>query len=103
MAVMYVDVEALNFRSSPNSTSDNKIGSLFLTQKVNVLSDEADGWVRVEAKLSGASKEGFVAKRFLRLPVTPHREALIASVNQQFMRFDRGLGKENTDPFFKFV
>jgi len=103
MAVMYVDVEALNFRSSPNSTSDNKIGSLFLTQKVNVLSDAADGWVRVEATLSGASKEGFVAKRFLRLPVTPHREALIASVNQQFMRFDRGLGKENTDPFFKFV
>jgi hypothetical protein len=35
--------------------------------------------------------------------VTPHREALIASVNREFMRFDHGLGKENVAPFSGFV
>jgi len=102
MAFMYVDVEALNFRNAPNPTA-NKIGSLFLTQKVEVLDDAADGWARIKATIGGAPTDGFVAKRFLRPPVTPHREALIASVNREFMRFDRGLGKENVAPFSGFV
>jgi hypothetical protein len=104
MTAMYVDVEALNFRSSPDSTIDNRIGSLFLTQRVEVLGEaEVEGWVRVEATVAGVPKEGFVAKRFLRAPTTPNREALIASVNREFMRFDRGLGKENVTPFAGFV
>jgi hypothetical protein len=103
MTAMIVDVEALNFRDAPSATSGTKIGSLFLTQKVDVLSDEHDGWARVKATVDGAPKEGFVAKRFLRAPVTRHREALVASVSREFMRFDRGLGKENVAPFSGFV
>lgn len=103
MTAMYVDVEALNFRSAPDTTADNKIGSLFLTQKVDVLNDESNDWARVRAVIDGSPKEGFVAKRFLRAPVTPNREALIAAVGREFMRFDRGLGKENVRPFSGFV
>lgn len=103
MAVMYVDVEALNLRSGAASNTDNKIGSLFLMQRVDVLGDEADGWALVETTIDGAPIRGYVAKKFLRAPVTPNREALIASASREFMRFARGLGKENVDPFSRFV
>ena len=100
MAVMFVDVEALNFRDAPDGT---KIGSLFLTQKADVLGEEPGGWARVRAAVAGAEREGFVAKRFLRPPVTRHREALIAAVSREFMRFDRGQGKEHVRTFSGYV
>ncbi|MBY5539309.1 DUF2272 domain-containing protein [Rhizobium leguminosarum] len=103
MADMYVNVESLNFRENPTSAVDNIIGKLFLTQKVNVVSEEADGWVKCKANLDGSQKTGFVLVKFLREPVSENREKLIASVNKQFMRFERGLGKEHAEPFSGFV
>jgi hypothetical protein len=103
MADMYVAVEALNLRSSPNKTNDNVIGSLFLTQKIDVTAEATDGWVQCTASVDGAQKIGFVSGSFLRRPTTPNREALIASVHAQYMRFNHGMGKEHIQPFAGFV
>jgi hypothetical protein len=104
MATMYVTAEALNLRSKPTSDEDNRIGSLHLTQKVETL-DEATpaGWVKVRATIGSQSVEGFVARRFLRAPLTTNREALIAAVHTEYMRFNRGFGKEHIAPFSGFV
>lgn len=103
MATMFVDVESLNFRKSPSEAAGTKIGSLFLTQKVETLGEEPGGWARVRAAVDGSQREGFVAGRFLRAPETPNREALVASVGREYMRFDRGLGRESVRPFAGFV
>lgn len=103
MAEMFVDVEDLALREEPD-TRAARIGSLFLTQRVEVLRGGApDGWALVAAAVDGSTREGFIAERFLREPETPNREALIASVSREFMRFDRGRGKEDAAPFSGFV
>ncbi len=102
MDSMYVAVESLNLRSSPGVEADNRIGSLYLTQPVVALADAGE-WLRCSAEVEGARKEGFVAKKFLRPPLTANREALIASVSREYMRFGHGLGKEWRDPYFKYV
>lgn len=106
MVDMYVNVESLNFREAPTSSGDNLIGKLFLTQKVDVIADDIEpGWFKCRAKVNGDGdqKTGFVKQEFLRQPVSENREKLIASVHKQFMRFKRGMGKENVEPFSGFV
>lgn len=103
MSKMYVAVEALNFRRSPEVTAGNRIGTVFLGQELEKLDDEADGWVSCRAILGGNPEDGFVAGRFLRQPLSPEREALVASVHREYMRFARGLGKEHIAPFSGFV
>jgi hypothetical protein len=103
MQTMFVVGEALNLRSAPDSSADNRVGSLYLTQPVEVLGDAGNGWAHIKAKVSGTQKEGFVVQRFLRPAVTPNREALIASVSREFLRFKHGLGKEHVAPFAGFV
>lgn len=103
MASHFVAVEALNFRSEPRAAAETWMGTLFLGQPVEHLAAADDGWVRCRAALDGSEREGFVAGRFLRPPLGPGREALVASVHREFMRFARGLGKEHIAPFSGFV
>ncbi|MBY5814345.1 DUF2272 domain-containing protein [Rhizobium leguminosarum] len=103
MPEMYVNIESLNFRSSPSSAEDNIIGKLYLTQKVMVGDTLSEGWVECRAPVDGDNRNGFVSAKFLRQPLTPNREKLIASVHKQYMRFERGLGKEHISPFSGFV
>lgn len=100
----FVNVEALNFRSSPEVASDNRIDVLHLCQPVKQLSEpDAENWANVEAKTVEGKRKGFVAARFLRDPVSPEREALIAQAIHEWLRFEKGLGKEDKDPFAGFV
>lgn len=103
MSKLYVAVEALNFRSSPEVRAGNKLGTVFLGQEVEHRGDKADGWVSCRAVLDGSQQDGFVAGRFLREPLSAEREALVASVHREYMRFARGLGKEHIAPFSGFV
>ena len=104
MTTMYVDAEALNLREQPNSNTDNRIGSLFLTQRVEILdSDAPEGWAKVSTNIEEKPRVGYVSMRYLRAPLSTTREALVASVNTEFMRFRRGLGKEHVQPYAKFV
>ena len=100
-----VDVEALNLRSSPDSSHDgNIVGSLFMGQQIGALSDpDANGWVRCEARVDGVGQSGFVASKHLRAPLSPSREALVESVHREWLRFRRGTGVEHVDPFAGFV
>lgn len=112
----FVDIEALNFRSSPEVLPDNRLDVLPLGQAVDVLEGGTQDWHRVRVESAGDSTEGFVARTIsaqpatgflprpsLRAPVSAAREALIAAATRQWLRFARGQGKENADPFFKFV
>lgn len=102
--LMYVDVEALNFRSKPEVSPATKLGVLHQCQPVEVLGDaELQGWVRLKAKIDGAEQEGVVNASFLRAPVTDAREALIAEAIREWLRFEKGLGREMDDPFAGFV
>jgi hypothetical protein len=77
---------------------------LHLCQGVDVLEDaEEPGWVRVSAEVGGHSQEGFVNEQFLRAPVEDAREALAAQSIREWLRFEKGLGREFDDPFAGFV
>jgi hypothetical protein len=94
---------ALNFRSTPERLPGNRIGSLHLLQPVEVIEQANDEYVKCLADFGGQSMTGFAAKSFLRLTTTPHREALLAAVHREYMRFDRGLGQEHVKPYSGFV
>ncbi|HXV24195.1 MAG TPA: DUF2272 domain-containing protein [Alphaproteobacteria bacterium] len=101
---MYVDVEALNLRSTAQVAPGNRIAILHLCQEVETLSDaDQNGWVKVRVDVEGTAHEGFVSGRFLREPVAEAREALVAQAIREWLRFEKGLGREAVDPFFKYV
>jgi hypothetical protein len=104
MAKMYVDVEALNLRSTAEVDPGNRIAILHLCQHVETLSDaDQNGWVKVRVDVEGTAREGFVSRKFLRKPVAEAREALVAQAISEWLRFEKGLGRETVDPFFKYV
>lgn len=71
---------------------------------VNVIGpSDVDGWLEVTAKVNGASRQGFVAARLLRDPVSAPKERLMAAAVAEWVRFDKGAGKEHVDPYFKHV
>ncbi|HSA79293.1 MAG TPA: DUF2272 domain-containing protein [Geminicoccaceae bacterium] len=104
LMLMYVDAEALNLRSRPEVAADTRLALLHLCQQVDVLgrADEP-GWVRVSAEIRHERVEGFVSEQFLRAPVDDAREALIAQAIREWLRFEKGLGREFNDPFAGFV
>jgi len=94
---------ALNFRSAPERLPDNRIGSLHLLQPVEVIEQANQEYVQCRAEIEGKTMTGFAARNFLRPPTTPHREALLAAVHREYMRFNRGLGQEHVKPFSGYV
>ena len=101
---MYVDAEALNLRSEPEISPETRLGILHLCQPIDVLGQtEVSGWVRVSAELDGRRQEGVVSRQFLRAPTADAREALIAQTIGEWLRFEKGLGREFDDPFAGFV
>jgi hypothetical protein len=105
MATMFVTAyqTALNFRSSPEVRPDNLVGSLFLLQPVEITGPAQGGFLPCNAIVDGQARSGFASQKFLRPPTTPHREALLAQAHREYMRFQRGLGKEHLKPFSGFV
>jgi hypothetical protein len=100
----FVNVLSLNVRSSPVFDPSNKIGVVFLGHPVDVVGPGGQpGWVKVRVDLGAGRIEGFVAEKYLRDPVTPSREVLIAAAIKEWNRFERGLGKEHVNPYFRFV
>jgi len=104
MADMIVNVESLNFRSQPEAVPETLKGQVFLGQRVtNVEDANVEGWAACRAEIDGAQGTGFVKKEFLRKPLSESREALVASVHREWMRFRRGTGLEHVAPFSGFV
>ena len=104
MADMIVNVESLNFRSAPENAPETLVGQVFLGQRITDVADsEVEGWVSCRAEVDGDVKRGFLKKEFLRKPLSKSREALVASVNTEWMRFRRGTGIEHVPPFSGFV
>jgi hypothetical protein len=105
MATQFVTAyeSALNFRSAPERVPGNVIGSLYLLQPVEVLGPANDTFVKCGATVDGKQLVGFASSSYLRAPTTPNREALLAQVHREFMRFKRGLGQEHVKPYAGFV
>ncbi|MDO8777612.1 MAG: DUF2272 domain-containing protein [Burkholderiaceae bacterium] len=112
----FVDVEALNLRSQSGIAPNNRLGILHLGQLVQVLDGGTEKWHKVRTKLNETDVEGFVAMEIpaqpatgfvphpsLRNPVSDAREVLVAAAIKQWLRFAKGLGRENIDPFYKYV
>jgi len=110
MTDKFVDQVALNLRSTPDTSSlANRIGILHLGQPVKEIGPaSAPGWVEINAQIDGETQTGVVKAEIdglpsLREPVSPAREALVAEVIKEWLRFEKGQGKEHVDPFSGFV
>jgi hypothetical protein len=102
--LMRVEADGLNFRSEPRVASHTRVAVLSLAHPVEVLESGIDGrWARVRVVLNGDSVEGFVAERFLRPSLPVPRESLVRESVNQWLRFQRGAGKETMAPFFTYV
>jgi hypothetical protein len=104
MAKMRVKTDGLNLRQTPKIQPGNIIRSLPLAQEVEVLTaPSGQKFVEVETQLDGSRLQGFVHSDFLRPPVSSRKEALLEEAVRQWIRFNRGDGKETASPFFRFV
>jgi hypothetical protein len=104
LSEMYVNALALNFRSRPVVSDETRLGTVFLGQRLtNVEESDTEGWLSCTAALESGAQDGFVSRQFLRAPLASSREALVASVHREWMRFKRGLGKEHIKPFSDYV
>src|SRR5882724_4849926 len=103
MAQMRVKTDGTNLRRTPKIESGNIIKTLPLAQEVTLLSAPAGGFAEVQTSIDGAAVRGFVSSNLLREPVSQPREAFLAEAIKQWIRFNRGEGKETADPFFRFV
>jgi hypothetical protein len=104
MATKHVRSDALNLRQEPKVQEGNVVAVLVKGQAVTVIGPSGtQGWVEVEALVDSAPRGGFVAAHLLRDPATAAKERLMSAAVAEWVRFDRGLGQEHIDPFFKFV
>lgn len=110
----FVNVEGVNLRSVPSTEDNSPIGLLTLGEAVEDLGDGPPGWnhVRMQAGLEGfcVAELAFTKASWappkqptLREPVSAAREALVAAAVEQWLRFDKGEGRETEDPYVKFV
>lgn len=104
MTTQRVNSDALNLRGEPNVVDGNILAVLSKGHEVTVLgeSDNA-GWVEVEVSLGGGTRRGFVASRLLRDPVSDDKEKLVGAAVAEWIRFDKGAGKEHRDPYYRYV
>jgi len=104
MATARVKTDGLNLRRTPRVEPGNIIAPLPLAQEVEVLGQlSGQDFVEVETDLGGVSTRGFVRSDFLRPSVSPLKEALLQEAVKQWIRFERGQGRETADPFFGFI
>ena len=90
-----VAVERLSFRSAPKIDAPSLIGSLYYAHPVEVLGqDQNPKWSRIRAMFEGGEQEGFAWSAFLRPQASPSKEALLRAAVEQWLRFNRGAGKE---------
>lgn len=104
MSSMHVDATSLNLRSEPRVAAGNILAALPLAHPVTTTGGaNGNGFQPVATTLDGGSLAGFVSAGHLRAAASPAREALIREAVGQWLRFQRGAGKENVDPFAGFV
>lgn len=110
MARKLISIEALNFRSTPDTSSlANRIDILHLGQPVTEIGPATkSGWVEIAVEIDGITKQGVVKAEInelltLREPVSNSREALVAEAIKEWLRFEQGQAKEHIDPYFRFV
>jgi hypothetical protein len=113
----FVNVETVNIRSGPTVTHDTLIGPLVLGQPVEDLGDGPPDWHHLRAQVKGKPVEGFCVATLpnsklewtppdqptLRDPASAAREALVATAVEQWLRFDKGNGKEMVEPYSGFI
>jgi len=92
----YVTTEGLNFRKTPDG---DIIRELTIGDKVAVLGPNDDHWQAVEI----AGTKGYVSNKYLRLPIPDQKEALLANVIAEWVRFRKGQASEKDDPYYKYV
>lgn len=104
MPNMHVAATSLNLRSQPRVAPGNIVASLDLGHPVTTTGGvEGDGFQPLTTELNGSMVSGFASAALLRAAVSPAKEALIREAASQWIRFERGAGKENVDPFAGFV
>jgi hypothetical protein len=104
MAIKHVQSDALNLRSQPEVKVGNIIAVLVKAQPVTIVGPAATpGWLNVDAPVNGALLRGFVSEGLLRDAASDAKERLIGAAIAEWVRFDRGAGKEHIAPFHTFV
>ena len=77
---------------------------MILAQPVTITDNQVgDRWLPAKASINGSSKTGFVSKNVLRDQLSVPRESLISRCVEEWIRFERGSGKEYKSPFASYV
>ena len=96
-------VYGANVRSSA-SFGDNIVGFLNQCDPVDVTGPKVgDRWMPCRAQIGVTMQDIFISENVLRESVSDGRENLVQECIAQWLRFNKGTGKEHRTPFFQFV
>lgn len=103
MTAKRVNSDTLNLRREPKVSHGNIIAALPKAQSVLLVDEEVNGWVQVRTLVKDQKLEGYVSAQHLRDPVGEAQEKLVEAAVQEWLRFDRGAGKEHHAPYYDYV
>jgi hypothetical protein len=90
MPKMHINAAALNIRSTPEIKPDNIVATLPFGHAI-----EANGtpnenrWIKVKAKFNSKTYRGYVNVGYLRAPLSPAKEALLAAASTAWQVKDK--------------
>lgn len=94
----HVNASTLNLRSAPEAGA-SILGALRAGEAVEPVGPAVGAWIEADT----AAGRGFVSTSYLRAPLSPAREALVAAALAQWKRFGFGSGHEASEPYAGYV
>jgi hypothetical protein len=90
MPQMNVNAAALNIRSTPEIKPGNIVATLPFAHALETNgTPNEDRWIKVKAKFNGKTYRGYVNVGYLRAPLSPAKEALLAAASTAWHSKDK--------------
>jgi hypothetical protein len=90
MPTMHVNAAALNIRSTPEIKPGNIVATLPFAHAIETNGTPNENrWIKVKAKFNGKTYRGYVNVGYLRAPLSPAKEALLAAASTAWHSKDK--------------
>jgi hypothetical protein len=90
MPRMHVNAAAINIRSTPEIKPENIVATLPFAHAIETNGTPNENrWIKVKAKFNGKTYRGYINIGYLRAPLSPAKEALLAAASTAWQNQDK--------------
>jgi hypothetical protein len=96
MPQMHINAAALNIRSTPEIKPENIVATLPFAHALETNGTPNENrWIKVKAKFNGKTYRGYINIGYLRAPLSPAKEALLAAASTAWQNQDKSFTLPN--------